>query len=475
MPSWKRVIVSGSDARLNSLTVDGGVTASRFNGGTFSGSFSGDGSGLTGIVASATPGGPNQSIQYNNAGTTSGSSMFRFETGTNTVFVTGSINATSVTASFLGNVTGTASWAVSASWAPGADSVSASYATTSSYALNADNFQINTSIITTNTHNYDPTGFHDAKVVYLCFSSGSKAITGFASGSGGMVKWFINTGSWMGYVPFEHPSSSAANRVMGSSDYLIPPGGVIHGLYDAGASRWRITYSSFDLSDMVLTGKGMYYNQYPGSTNASDHPFLGLAVAGTGATNANATPSSNLPSAWDLDSGTTAAGDSTVYLIKNQLVIDSLGYAHIGAWTMVFIPTLSNGTQRFRAHFNVLTGASSTVEHVANSFGIRYCDNSSSGAWECFSRDNSSAEFTQSSGITVAANTLYLLKVFAPIDLSEIRFHVSNGTSAFNTVLTNNLPTVGTTVGVRTSIHKVVGATARNLRVCNIGGYAVRG
>ena len=46
MPNWKKLIVSGSDATLNSLEV---VHAS----GSFSGSYQGDGSNLTGIDASA--------------------------------------------------------------------------------------------------------------------------------------------------------------------------------------------------------------------------------------------------------------------------------------------------------------------------------------------------------------------------------------------------------------------------------------
>ena len=45
MPNWKKLIVSGSDATLNSLEV---VHAS----GSFSGSFQGDGADLTGVIAS---------------------------------------------------------------------------------------------------------------------------------------------------------------------------------------------------------------------------------------------------------------------------------------------------------------------------------------------------------------------------------------------------------------------------------------
>ena len=40
MPSWKKIITSGSDASLSSISVDGTITAN---------SFSGDGSGLTNL------------------------------------------------------------------------------------------------------------------------------------------------------------------------------------------------------------------------------------------------------------------------------------------------------------------------------------------------------------------------------------------------------------------------------------------
>lgn len=45
MPNWKKLIVSGSDASLNNLTVNNAVTAS---------AFVGDGSGLTNISTAST-------------------------------------------------------------------------------------------------------------------------------------------------------------------------------------------------------------------------------------------------------------------------------------------------------------------------------------------------------------------------------------------------------------------------------------
>lgn len=73
MPNWKKVIISGSDAQLNSLNLTNGAT------GSFTGSFIGDGSQLTGITATSSPGGSDSQIQYNNGGTTSGATNFVYD------------------------------------------------------------------------------------------------------------------------------------------------------------------------------------------------------------------------------------------------------------------------------------------------------------------------------------------------------------------------------------------------------------
>ena len=63
MPNWKKVIVSGSDASLNKLSVDTEISASIFSGSAFSGSFYGDGANLTGIVVD--DGLPNNNWDFN--------------------------------------------------------------------------------------------------------------------------------------------------------------------------------------------------------------------------------------------------------------------------------------------------------------------------------------------------------------------------------------------------------------------------
>ena len=48
MPNWKKIALSGSNPEFSSLTVDGAIEASKFSG-SFSGSYQGDGSALTGL------------------------------------------------------------------------------------------------------------------------------------------------------------------------------------------------------------------------------------------------------------------------------------------------------------------------------------------------------------------------------------------------------------------------------------------
>lgn len=67
------------------------IVTNSITGSSFTGSFVGNGAGLTGISATSAPAGPASSVQFNDAGSASGSANFTFNKTTNTVFVTGSV------------------------------------------------------------------------------------------------------------------------------------------------------------------------------------------------------------------------------------------------------------------------------------------------------------------------------------------------------------------------------------------------
>ena len=83
-PYTGSAIISGSLTITGSLRVSGSIS------GSFSGSYFGNGSGLTGVSATAAPAGPNTAIQFNDSSTASGSSNFTFTKATNTVTLQGS-------------------------------------------------------------------------------------------------------------------------------------------------------------------------------------------------------------------------------------------------------------------------------------------------------------------------------------------------------------------------------------------------
>jgi hypothetical protein len=146
MATWRKVIVSGSQADLLALFVQNSVTASVFSGSQFSGSFFGNGAGLTGVTATptfpstaktdlattdkffvnddagdATSG--NKKITYANlvadlAGAGAGTSNLTSSDAGDSLALTPQIAVTGVSASFTGSLTGaligTASWANSA-------------------------------------------------------------------------------------------------------------------------------------------------------------------------------------------------------------------------------------------------------------------------------------------------------------------------------------------------------------------------
>ena len=161
MPSWKKIIVSGSQAHLAAVTASSGILvgsnqqittspSTTFLSGSFSGSFFGNGAGLTGVTATfpttaktdlATTDqffindGANKFITYGNlvldlAGSGAGTSNLTTTDTGDSLALTSQVSVTGVTASFLGNLTGTASWASNATTAVTASVTSVTDTTT---------------------------------------------------------------------------------------------------------------------------------------------------------------------------------------------------------------------------------------------------------------------------------------------------------------------------------------------------------
>jgi len=324
--------------------------------------------------------------------------------------------------------------------------------------------------ITSDQNDYSPTGWETADVVRLDFDSNGRAITSFAAWSTGKSKTLINISENFAYFPSEHGSGTAANRILGETDFMLAAHGAIEIYYDSTTSRIRILSNSFDPSLIPLRIRGLYFNQMPGSTNQSDQPFLGLAQLG--GSNGDIPPTTSLPPTWGISTGSSPTGVSTIFLIKNANAFAAFGNAHISAWAWVYIPTLSTSSQRFDCQLSITASPEGTTLAVNNSIGIRYADDVNTGKWQIFSRGNTGTETTVDSGITVAANTLYLLRIFMNKARTEARYSITDGTNVFTDEITANIPSA-VVCGARTIINKRVGTSELEFRVANLGGFSI--
>ena len=306
--------------------------------------------------------------------------------------------------------------------------------------------------ITSDQDNYSPTGWAAATLVRLS-SDNFRAITSFSAQSDGEVKTLLNIGSFPIYLPGQHPDGTAANRIVTPYDYFLFPGKSCSIFYDNTSSRWYIT------SAKDTYRKGVYYGGGFGSTTAGDWGNITLTVSGTAAATGTTQATSTSPGGLTLSTGSTNAGASMVSISKTITTPVYYSGSHISCEGTVSIPTLSDGTETFSAGVQVTTSPTSATFAPNNTIGIRYTHGTNSGKWQGFTKDNAGTESTADLGVTVAANTVYSLRIELDKQNAEARFYL-DGVMAGR--VTANLPTAGA-AGARTVMVKSAGTTSRTL------------
>lgn len=318
--------------------------------------------------------------------------------------------------------------------------------------------------ITANQDNYSPTGWADADVVRININTTGWAITGFAAWTNTKTKTIINTSENFGYIPCEHPGSNAANRVLGVCDHIIAPYGILVIEYDDTSGRVRVASNSFDMSN--LSGKkGGFCFVSPGATLGTDWGKVGFGISG--GNNEAVAGTSTLPGVWGINTSTSASGISTIYLTKTVNSPFWVGQGHGIVSCLVYFATLSNGTETYTFSFGKVPG-NSTVLDTSNEVTIRYSHGLNSGKFLGVSR-SSSSESTADLGVTVAANTLYVLTICTDDSRNEARFYVDG---VYRNRTTSNIPS--TNYGVRALIAKSAGTTQRSAFIANLMGFNIR-
>ncbi len=312
--------------------------------------------------------------------------------------------------------------------------------------------------ITSDQDNYAPTGWAKCQVLRIDGDNGQRAITSLAATFAGDIKTISNIGSYPVYFPSEHPDGTAANRIAGSKDNILPPGKSAQIFYDGTSSRWRWLN---DIPDWDQ-GRLILYRFRPGSITAADWGDVTFTVSG-GTTTAITANAGQSPAGVQLGTSTSATGASALGIGKSAAGTAYSGQAHIFSEVSLFAPLLSDGTQTYEFNTGLFNTNASATLNINNSVGIRYTHGTNSGNFQGFSRDNAGAESVVDLGVAMATSTFFTLRVEINKARDEARFYV-NG--AYSGRVTGNMPGA-TVMSSRTIIVKSVGITARQITVFN--------
>jgi len=315
---------------------------------------------------------------------------------------------------------------------------------------------ISPSTINADQDNYNPTGWADADTVRLAFDTGGRAITGLAAWTNTKSKTLINTTGNFGYLACEHPDSTAGNRIVGASDHIISPYGSLIVEYDSTSSRVRVVKNSFEFSNLSTTPRA-FYLESAGATLGGDWGDVGFNQ-GSGA-NGTLPAVSGLPGGWELNTQASTTGNACIYFAKSMLQPTLFGSAHIISSSLIFVGTLSDASNTYTISVGIATSPSSLTLAQNNSATIQYTHGTNSGKFLGVLRNNAGAQSTADLGITVAANTPYLLTVCFDKAISEARFYI-DGVMCGR--VTGSMPNA-VAVGHRIIITKTAGTTQRNI------------
>lgn len=390
----------------------------------FSGSFVGSGAGLSGIVASANPAGPNQSIQFNDNGATSGSGDFTFNKTNNSVSLTGTVSASVF-----------------------------------SRALYYRDLTVTDS---TNQNDYSPTGWNDAdpnKATAICISgSASIKITGLAGGTDGRVAIIENQSSdHIIILEDDSASSLAANRFNFRNPVFLLPNGSITLLYDTTHQKWEPIGSSGGI------GFGAFFNEFEDFGGTVGR--FGTTVAGTGASAQISTYLFNTTlkplGAWQIDTGTTATGRAHLGYTQATSVVPANGQAIM--LTRLAVEALSNATDRYQifAGWHDAVGATNVTDGVYWLY-----DDAASTAWQGATARASTRTTTGAAGPTVDTNYIWL-GIFVNSTWTRATYFYS--TDSITWVIagsqTTNLPLAANQTGFGVTINKTASNTQRNCSI----------
>lgn len=350
----------------------------------------------------------------------------------------------------------------------------------SSYTLSVDIGALELNVITdspsTNVFDYNPTGWNSTypnkATVIRCNPTKTITLSGIAGGSAGRICVLHNPSNHLIIIEHESPSSIAANRICmpyRNALFLMPKQTVTF-VYDAVDQLWEpIEVSAMD--DQFTIFDDMHGGPVNNTSNAVAGLFsINSAGTGVGGQDSSVSAGSQLTSGnITLTTGSTASGVA-VLGSANQTAIFNTVSTNLLYISRILIPTLSDGTNRFRVLSGFHNNMFSYLSGGGTSNGMYWkYDEASSPNWVNVV-EQAGVQTTFNTGVAISTSTIITLGVYVTTQSSVTFFYSTDGiTYNITTAATTNIPTGGNGFGAGNGIYKALGTTARTLATDYIG------
>lgn len=296
--------------------------------------------------------------------------------------------------------------------------------------------------------------------------SGDSGIRGLTSiNASGMADGrefnILNVGTNPVVIQAQHPDGSASNKFDILQDVILAPKSGCRAIYDGTSTAFRV------IADAATPQKKFGRNVVAGSITAGDWGEIDLVTSGGTITDFAA--NSNVPSAFSLNTSTSATGKSYILGAKTVNALFRSGYGYLYYRAVVTIPTLSTGTQHFLSYNGLLSSANSTNEGGGNYVVIQYRHDLNGGRWEGWSASSADIGMVDL-GVTVVAGTPYTLEIYLNKQRTEARYYIDGVYRGRRTTL---LPDNATIMRPTSGIHKIIGTTSRSVYVHELEHWGV--
>lgn len=320
-------------------------------------------------------------------------------------------------------------------------------------------------VLSGDNNDFNPTGWDNAEIVNLSTSPFIvPAITGFDAPTAGYEneKVLVNTGDYPIVISPGHTGSVAANRVIGTNEFILFPKRSVRIHYNTTSSRWFVSGGTFSMADFIGAPRASLFSTELTSLTAGDNPVF--VTGGTGSITAQQA-SSTQPGFINFTTGSSSTAGLYATFGKSFTSLSVFGSSYMCFRARVWTVNLSTPSERYTINFRITSAPTTLADNTNNSVGIRYSDNIASGAWQCFSRDNAGAETTLGTAITVSATTQYELGVAISKNRSYAIYFVDNTPIG---VITTNMPSSTITCSPQLTMLKSVGTTGRTFGVISM-------